>query len=145
MNYMKQVANMLGVEIDEEFSINILGGRYKFGEDNFWSYSFLEGEWVPDGRNIKGLLNGNYTIIKFPKPILNEGEKKYLSGIIRPWENEVVHIRKFNSYVSGYEYLEIHVKTEIGISMTTLPYFKQGTMYKGMETNRKYSLEDLGI
>ena len=27
----------------------------------------------------------------------------------------------------------------------TLPYFPKGNMYKGMETNKKYTLEELGL
>ena len=45
----------------------------------------------------------------------------------------------------GYEFLVIKVKTEVRLNTTTLPYFKKGTMYKGMEVDKEYSLEELGL
>jgi len=76
-----------------------------------------------------------------PKSILDEKEKEYLSFVIRPWKNKIGYIDK--RYGADKEWIEIYLKK--GDSYTNLPRFKKGTMYKGMELDREYSLEDLGI
>lgn len=51
----------------------------------------------------------------------------------------------------GYEYSFDNRRDEeyIGICIkeqeTMLPYFEKGTMYKGMELDKEYTLEDLGL
>lgn len=71
--------------------------------------------------------------------ILDEAEKKYLSAVIRPWRDRVEWISKSDNI--GREYLQI----ELDDDEIELPYFKKGTMYKGMELNKEYTLEDLEI
>lgn len=75
-----------------------------------------------------------------PKPILDEKEKEYLSFVIRPWRKRVIHIKKSGTEKS--EYLSINIREPFGV---LLPYFKAGTMYKGMELDKEYSLEELRI
>lgn len=86
------------------------------------------------------------------KEILDEEEKEYLSAVIKPFRDRVKDIVKYK-YEScdtkrNGEYIGIHLSrighTDI-IETTYLPYFKLGTMYKGMELNKKYTLEELGL
>lgn len=71
--------------------------------------------------------------------ILDEAEKNYLKGVIRPFRDEVKYIVKRN--VRNNECLRIVLKTDnIG-----LPNFEKGSMYKGMEVNEEYTLEELGL
>ena len=81
------------------------------------------------------------TIYEAPKPILDKEEKKYLSAVIEPFRNQVVVIEKSHSMMGNTEYLYIKLKGQ-GF---TLPYFLEGTMYKGMKLNCGYSLEELGL
>lgn len=80
----------------------------------------------------------------YSEDILDETEKKYLKGVIRPFRNQVSYIIKKEYY--GYEYISIEYK-EItnSINYIYLPNFKSNTMYKGMEIDREYSLKELGI
>lgn len=72
--------------------------------------------------------------------ILDEEEKRYLEGVIRPFRDKVECIIKNKNY-SGECYIEIRLRREsIG-----LPYFEANTMYKGMEVNKRYSLEELEL
>lgn len=71
--------------------------------------------------------------------ILDDAEKRYLKGVIRPFRNEVLSIRKL-SFVS--EQIVIQMKSYIEIK---LPCFEKGTMYQGMENGREYTLEELGL
>lgn len=71
--------------------------------------------------------------------ILDDAEKRYLKGVIRPFRNEVKSIRKLSA-VSEWIVIEMKSHQE-----TNLPKFKKGTMYQGMEGNRIYTLEELGL
>lgn len=71
--------------------------------------------------------------------ILDDAEKRYLKGVIRPFKNEVLSIRKL-SFVS--EQIVIQMKSYIEIK---LPCFEKGTMYQGMEDGKKYTVEELGL
>ena len=72
--------------------------------------------------------------------ILDYIEKEYLRAVIRPFRDRVKHIRK-NFAVNDREYISINVNGE----WLVFPYFTKGTMYKGMEINKRYSLEELGL
>lgn len=71
--------------------------------------------------------------------ILDDAEKRYLRGVIRPFRKEVKSIRKLSA-VSEWIVIEMKSHQE-----TNLPKFKKGTMYQGMEGNKKYTLEELGL
>lgn len=82
------------------------------------------------------------TVFERNEEILDETEKRYLANVIRPFKNKTKCILKQSSFAkSGEEYIVIDLNTED----ITLPYFKRGTMYKGMEPNKEYSLEELGL
>ena len=83
MNYMKQVAKMLGVEIGEEFKISDSRHRYKFNETGLVGY--VCGSWVDQLYALTKILNGEYKIIKLPKALLTDEEKEYLSRVIKPF------------------------------------------------------------
>lgn len=78
------------------------------------------------------------------KDILDETEKKYLEGVIRPFRNRVSYIIKQEYY--EYEYIAIEYK-EIDNSSyyIQLPNFKPNTMYKVMEIDKEYTLNELGL
>lgn len=77
-------------------------------------------------------------------PILDDKEKEYLSAVIKPWRNKVKCIEKMWACRDGnkVERILIEINGELNL---ILPFFMEGTMYKGMELNKEYSLEDLGI
>lgn len=127
--------------------------RYKLDIDNGeWSWSPLMLEKVEDKKHFKSLPrdftgtikieNGFITeIVKEKKEILDKVEKEYLSAVIKPFKEKVTGIA-MEKLLTGECYLYIDV---IGNDRFTLPNFKQGTMYKNMEINRKYTLEELGL
>lgn len=71
--------------------------------------------------------------------ILDEAEKRYLKGVIRPFRNDVEKICK-NAGGKDLELIAFYGKCYF-----FLPYFDAGTMYKGMKLGHKYSLEELGL
>lgn len=71
--------------------------------------------------------------------MLTEEEKAYLSEVIKPFRDEVTGILKGDN---GNEFIRISVEND---GAFRLPYFKKGSMYKNMKTNKKYKLEELGL
>ena len=143
MNYMEQIAKMLDVEINEEFKIeghddNL---KFKFTENRFLqSYGDVYG-WV-DSISIMTVLEGRAKIIKLPKPILTDEEKKYLSYVIKPFREDVLKISKFKSKVLKNKEV-IGFETPNGFMI--FPPFEKDKMYKNMELNKAYTLDDLGL
>ena len=144
MNYMEQTAYMLGVKLGEEFMIDAINdnNKYKLTEkglmviypdDYFSTASYV----------LMCLLNGMYKLVKLPEHILDDAERKYLSRVIRPWRDKVEYIRKIN-FDDEDEFIVIIYRERESKAMP-LPCFKKGTMYKGMEVGKEYSLEDLGL
>lgn len=76
--------------------------------------------------------------------ILDDTENRYLSAVIKPFRKHIENISKHRT--ANVEYILLEYKhANGGLDFFHLPQFKAGTMYKGMETNRKYTLEELGL
>ena len=85
----------------------------------------------------------NWLEQEYKPPILDDVEKAYLSAVIKPFREKVESIKKFENYYSAQEY--IHIAMKKGTDYCSLPWFRKGTMYKGMEAYKLYTLEDLGL
>ena len=81
-------------------------------------------------------------ILEKEEPILDEAEKKYLSGVIRPFRDRVKNIQKYGTYPKGEERIVITCNNGLYIPF---PVFKEGTMYKNMAIGKEYSLDDLDL
>ena len=86
---------------------------------------------------------------EYKEPVLDEKEKEYLSAVIKPFRDRVIYIKKIDVYLGCNKYDE-YILGELGnkddvVDTFALPYFPKGTMYNGMETNKKYTLEELGL
>mgnify|MGYP006069542833 FL=1 len=84
------------------------------------------------------------TVYEAKPEILNEIEKRYLRGVIRPFRDKVKTIRKTDNTMNGKdnEYLTITLKEEPNMDF---PNFEPNTMYKGMELYKEYTLKELGL
>lgn len=140
MNYMEQVAQMLGVELEEEFYLKGNNHKNKLSKYGFFR-CFESNNWVFSW-DLCEILTGRLEIIKEPKPILDETEKRYLSNVIKPFRDKVSHICKRESANTGMEWIQVGIKEDVNLDF---PNFEKGTMYKGMELDKEYSLEDLGL
>lgn len=86
---------------------------------------------------------GNWLEEEYKPNILDDVEKAYLSAVIKPFRKRIEYIEKTdNYYVDGKQFLSIGLVTG---DHCYLPFFKKGTMYKGMEANECYTLEELGL
>lgn len=70
--------------------------------------------------------------------ILTEKEKAYLSAVIKPFRERIECVKKI---VHKREFLKIFLEDE----SIAFPYFEKGTMYKGMEANKLYTLKELEL
>lgn len=78
---------------------------------------------------------------EYDSKILDDVEKVYLSAVIKPFKKDIKYIEKW-FWVSSSEYIRICFQNNETLSF---PKFKKGTMYKGMELNKRYTLEELGL
>ena len=143
-NKMNEVAKLLGVELEEEFKIEHLSFKYKLEKDGLMCLPKDSQEWVSSPL-IEDLLTGNLKIVKLPKPILTDAEKRYLSNVIKPFRDRIMYINKVKA--SRGEYIAMHLNHYIGglPDVAMLPEFEEETMYKGMELGKGYTLEELGL
>lgn len=136
---------MLGVELEEEFYLKGYDCRYKITNNGMAYFNVRDDRWEFASLWLfHEILLGILEIIKIPKPILDEVEKEYLSNVIKPFRNGMISICKRDWRFHEYVYITIKY-SDIEKGFIFLPFFKKGTMYKGMELNKEYSVEDLGI
>ena len=148
MNYMEKIAQMLGLEFNENFHIKldsniILESEYRFTEKGLMRYHKFIEQWdfaIYD--TFLHLLDGKYEVVKIPESILTEQEKLYLSTVIKSYRKKVEYICKLTYHEYGKEYLYISLNNG---TTTRLPDFDINTMYKCMELGRRYSLMELGL
>ena len=110
--------------------------------------------YIVDGRGIE-LVKENKTFFKklpnnytgtievengyiVEKEILDEKEKEYLSAVIRPFRDRV-------NYIAKRRMFDDSICIGLNDEAISLPFFKKGTMYKGMELYKKYTLKELGL
>ena len=85
------------------------------------------------------------TVYEAKKEILDEAEKRYLRGVVRPY-NKVISLQKYAPSNTKLAIIKITVsKIGGGIWTIDLPPFEKNTMYKNMEDNKDYTLEELGL
>ena len=142
MNYIVEIADMLGVGLYKNFTIEgfedtdfklTTNGLFYYDNRTFtWEKSLL----------LDDILIGTRKIIK---PILTEKEKEYLSAVIKPFKNKVNYIVKQQGFKDSeklsVEFIIIYVDDEKLI----LPSYDKGTLYKDMKLMEKYTVEDLGL
>ena len=83
----------------------------------------------------------NWLEQEYDPKILDDVEKAYLSAIIKPFGNKKIMIGRLRHLFGEEEYIWI----DIDGYHFTLPHFKKGEMYKGMELNKFYTSEELGL
>ena len=108
-------------------------------DDGVELFTSNEGSYTEDMRRLLWWLEQD-------EPILDEVEKEYLSGIIKPWKEKVKFIAKYTTYDGNHEFINInYLDTNISLENVSLPSFKPNTMYRGMELDKEYTLKELGL
>ena len=101
---------------------------------------------LPCGSNCKECKKSvvKWLLEEYSEPILTDSEREYLSAVIKPFRKKVKHIVKINLFGSPEEqFIRIVI---CNLDFINLPNFNKNTgMYKGMEVDKLYSLEELGL
>lgn len=87
-------------------------------------------------RNLKWLLEER------EKPILSDTEKEYLAAVIKPFREKIECI--FKAKFPNFDEYCIIVGLKDNDSLR-FPRFLGNTMYNGMEVDKEYELEKLGL
>lgn len=95
---------------------------------------------------LEGLLTGDSGYEPYKKPILDDAEKKHLGSFLRPYGDRVKSVMK-DSVVDSRQRIVVRVAGENGgrDDYVPLPSFPKGEMYRGMESDRRYALKELGL
>ena len=107
-------------------------------------YFAKEGKMADCDRKCKLCRNAcvRWLLEEYKESILDDAEKEYLSAVIKPFRKEIDTISKFTTWDGSSQYIYISMKDN---HIATLPVFPKGTMYKGMENGKHYSLKELGL
>ena len=83
-----------------------------------------------------------WLLSEYEEPILDEVEKGYLKSVIEPFRNRVNGVRK---WFNNIDY-QIIISLDDGENLCQLPRFPLSSeMYKGMDSKKWYSLQELGL
>lgn len=98
---------------------------------------------LPCGSNCKECKKNamKWLLSEYKEPILNDAEKKYLSAVIKPFRKKVMDVIKLQCS-DGRQCIRIRIC--VG-DYAELPLFNNNTMYKGMEVEKYYTPEELGL
>ena len=137
-NKMKEVAKLLGIELGVPFDIRVNSERLL----GYNPYTFRDNGLYDKDNDccdviLINLLSG---IFEIEQLILDDIEKRYLDGVLRPFKDRVMWVKKVDA--DEEQFISICIKDGQRIYF---PYFNKGTMYKGMKLNKKYTLEELGL
>ena len=77
--------------------------------------------------------------------LLTPKEREYLKSVFRPFASHIAYVQKLSS--DNSEFIKVYIWGEWGENAIPMlfPYFKKGTVYKGMKPEVKYTLKELGI
>lgn len=84
------------------------------------------------------------TVYESKSEILDEVEKRYLRNVIRPYLDRIKSIEKF-IFSTGRAKITIIVKDGNSHWYIDLPPFERDAMYKNMEDDKEYTIEELGL
>lgn len=90
------------------------------------------------------------------KEILNDVEKEYLNAVIKPFKNRIVCVKKESvsvyvkkdNTINECFYIRIFMRNDFGdtrYSLLDFPPFLRGQMYNGMDIDKEYTLNQLGL
>lgn len=126
----------------------IVSGDKLYGNDLFTSLRYypedlkdVDGEEKNDIVKVERPVKYE-TVFERKEEILDEVEKRYLTEVIRPFRKRIQFIQKKKEITEINPYIRIVCEDN---DKLVFPYITDNSMYKGMESNRKYTLEELGL
>ena len=149
MKTNKELLDFYGVELGKKYKITKINERY---ETDWIGKVFIIRTTIVNDLVIdveQGATIGfswlqyfDYEKVK-PKPLTDE-EKDYLKTVIKPFRDRIQRIYKTEAgnFYEGGEVLFFELKLNDYFYLPELPL---GKMFSGMEQDKKYTLEELGL
>ena len=117
------------------------------------------GTWFSDGYNRFSYFNHLFSAIKwedeeptlisdiYNPQVLNDAEREYLKTVLKPFHENVAYVEKVHYYpINGdtssslaFLFIKLHD------GKLEFPNFDSRKMYLGMELNKKYKMDELGL
>ena len=118
-----------------------------------------ESSWYSDGCSLFFQFSHLFSAIKwedeeptlisdiYNPQVLDDAEREYLKTVLKPFRGAVKYVEKVPAIVfdddnRGKEYVFVAF---YGRGSFAFPNFDAGSMYAGMELNKEYKLDELGI
>ena len=120
----------------------IYEGQKLYFDNDFKDY-FDEAYMTSLFRELISVVPLNYDIEIIEEDILTKKEKEYLNAVIKPFREEINYIQMGVDFCDD-DYVYLSMSLPDG-DQCSLPNFQKGTMYRGMELNKEYTLEELGL
>ena len=145
------IANYFGLDVGTVFQIEGFPGYFKFDHENIllWRDDYMDpDEWLTLNEYILADLITGRRHIK-PRELLTDAERAHIKSVIEPYGYDVWDIRKVQSsqdtqkIVITYDYGG--TRDPLDSFEVSLPFFDNNTMFTGLQLNKDYTLEELGI
>ena len=150
-NCVDLIANYFGLDVGTAFQIEGFPGYFKFDHENIllWRDDYMDpNEWLTLNEYILADLITGRRHIK-PRELLTDAERSHIKNIIEMYGYDVWDIRKVQNsqdtqnIVITYDYGR--VRDPLDSFDVSLPFFDNNTMFTGLQLNKCYTLEELGI
>lgn len=140
MNYMRKVAKMLGVELNEKFKIKY-DGTYALTNDGLVKFD-ENGDSRADYHHLVFLLTD---VEEIEKPnTITSNEKRNLFHLMEVF-GELISLKK-RKYQDDQEVVEIKFPLTDGhVWYVGLPPFPKGSRFTGLKLDKDYKYEELGL
>ena len=145
------IANYFCLDVGTIFQIEGLPGYFKFDHKGMLLWqgcNMRPDEWLSNNEYILvGLIAGRKHIK--PRELLTDAERAHIKSIIEPYGYDVWDVRKVQSsqdtqkIVITYDYCG--TRDPLDSFEVSLPFFDNNTMFTGLQLNKDYTLEELGI
>lgn len=150
---------MVGNVVAFSYKPHKKGGLWLYSSNsacNSGKVAFISGNFAPFFQSIKWVDDEPTYIEDIIKPqILDDAERRYLREVIRPFRDKVRYISKVvddikfmtfkQGIVEGYTDCHLFIRFADASDDMSFPTFCEGEMYEGMERNKWYTLEELGL
>ena len=150
-NCVDLIANYFGLDVGTIFQIEWACGYFKFDYKDILLWRDENGgsdEWLAHNEYILAELIAGRKHIK-PRELLTDAERAHIKSVIEPYGYDVWDIRKVQNsqdtqmIVITYDYCG--TRDPLDSFEVSLPFFDNDTMFTGLQLNKCYTLEELGI
>ena len=145
------IAEWFYLDVGTVFQVEEFPGYFKFDHENIllWRDDYMDpDEWLTLNEYILADLITGRRHIK-PRELLTDAERSHIKNIIEMYGYDVWDIRKVQNsqdtqnIVITYDYGR--VRDPLDSFDVSLPFFDNNTMFIGLQLNKCYTLEELGI